>query len=62
MQKAAALAGVGRPEVVAVDAVARRVPRLPGLRAQDLAAALLPLSSERIFALEEGWLHLRPRP
>ncbi len=60
--KAAGLAGIVSPEVVAVDAAGSRLPRLPGLRAQDLAAALLPLSSERIFALEEGWLRLRPRP
>lgn len=61
--KAAALAGLKKkPDVVLVDVPAKAFSALGGVKGlSDAVKELLPLAEERVFALDEAFVRLKPR-
>ncbi|MGC4113883.1 MAG: signal peptide peptidase SppA [Myxococcales bacterium] len=62
--KAAKLAGLEKkPDVALIEVPARALSALAGVKGySDVAKLLVPLAEERVFALDETWVRLRPEP
>jgi protease-4 len=62
--KAAGMAGLKKkPDVVLIDVPAKTLSALTGVKGfAEAARWLLPLAEERLFALDETWVRLRPEP